>query len=78
MIGIPLSRQGHKSKKPPGLFCFVPQRREARPLRALRGGFEGLPLSGQPSPNRPFATAARWRAGGAARSAKNSRQHYFR
>src|SRR5471032_665154 len=40
----------HKSKKPPSwLFCFVPRRREAKPLRALRGGFgEGCPCRGSP------------------------------
>lgn len=39
-------------------------------LRTLRGGFEGLGVLAQPSPNRPIATATRWRAEGAARSAK--------
>ena len=33
-------------------------RREASALRRLRGGFEGLGLPAQPSPNRPTATAA--------------------
>jgi hypothetical protein len=44
----PSLRQGHKSKTPPsgGVFVFVPRRREASPLRGLRGGFEGIAPTG--------------------------------
>ena len=75
----PSLRQEHKCKEGHPRVAFLhlcSWRREARPLRALRGGFEGLGVFAQPAPNRPIATALRWRAGGAARSAI-SYPHYF-
>jgi hypothetical protein len=38
-------------------YCFMAER--SRALRALRGGFEGLGLQAQDSPNRPSAVAHR-------------------
>ena len=44
----PLSAKDTKTKGHPlgGLFVFVPWRREASPLRGLRGGFEGIAPTG--------------------------------
>ena len=58
----PLSAIDTKAKATLGwLFALWLWRREASPLRGLRGGFEGLPLQGQPAPNLPFAAAQRRR-----------------
>jgi hypothetical protein len=54
-LSPPLSaRIKKKAVREDGLFLFW--QREARPLQALRGGFEGLPLQGKPAPNRPTAS----------------------
>ena len=56
VMGIPLSK---KKKLPSGSFFFVCTRREARPLRGVRVGFEGSGLPARPSPNLLTAAAAR-------------------
>lgn len=54
-----LRHRRKKKKLPSGSFFFVCTRREARPLRGVRGGFEGSGLPARPSPNLLAAAAAR-------------------
>jgi hypothetical protein len=55
----PSLRQETKIGHPRVAYFFVAWRREAGPLRALRGGFEGLAPAGACLPNRHFAAATR-------------------
>lgn len=56
-MGIPLSRNQKATFWWP--FCLYVRRRDARPLRGVRRGFEGAGLPARPSPDRPTAAAAR-------------------
>ena len=58
-VNPPLRQRRKRKSYPRVAFFFVCRRREARPLRGVRGGFEGSGLPARPSPNRLTAAAAR-------------------
>ena len=79
-VRIPLSppRIEMRKRLPSGsLFAFLSWRREAEPLRALRGGFEGIAPAGASRSESSDCLPLRGGAPEALRAAqKNSCQHY--